>query len=72
MSVLKRIEQEALTELRKGGLIKQDAADLLVKKKLVTAHPLELTDAGRIVCELLQEIEALQGSEGSSTRGAFS
>jgi hypothetical protein len=70
MSVLKQIERQALNELRKGGLIQQDAADLLIKKKLVCAHPLELTEAGRIVCQLLHEIETLQGSDDSGTRSA--
>jgi hypothetical protein len=68
MSVLNQIERQALNALRKGGLIEQEAAELLIKKKLVNAHPLELTEAGRIVCQLLQEIETLQGSDDSGTR----
>jgi hypothetical protein len=60
MPVLKPDERHALNELRKGGMIQQDVLDVLVRKKLATAHPLELTEAGRIVCELLLEYETLQ------------
>jgi hypothetical protein len=60
MPVLKPDERQALNELRKGGMIQQDVLDVLVRKKLATAHPLELTEAGRIVCELLLENETLQ------------
>jgi hypothetical protein len=60
MPVLKQDERQALTELRKGGMIQQEALDALVKKRLASANPLELTEAGRIVCELLLEIETLQ------------
>jgi hypothetical protein len=60
MPVLKPDERYALNELRKGGMIQQDVLDVLVRKKLATAHRLELTEAGRIVCELLLENETLQ------------
>jgi hypothetical protein len=60
MPVLKPDERQALNELRKGGMIQQDILDVLVRKKLAMAHPLELTEAGRIVCELLLENETLQ------------
>jgi hypothetical protein len=60
MPVLKQMERQALSELRKGGMIQQETLDVLVKKRLASANPLELTEAGRIVCELLLEIETLQ------------
>jgi hypothetical protein len=60
MPVLKPDERQALNELRKGGMIQQDILDVLVRKKLAMAHPLELPEAGRIVCELLLENETLQ------------
>jgi hypothetical protein len=67
MSVLKPDERHAMNELRKGGMIRQEVLDALVNKKLASAHPLELTEAGRIVCELLQEIDMLRRDDASDS-----
>jgi hypothetical protein len=71
MAALSRVERDALAELRKGGLIQRDSLERLVKKNLVRANPLELTEAGRVVCALLQEIEALQREDDATTRGSY-
>lgn len=71
MAALDQVERDALMALRKGGLIRQEALERLVKKNLVRANPLELTEAGRVVCALLQEMEALQGADDATTRGSY-
>jgi hypothetical protein len=71
MSLLKPDERAALKMLRKGAFAEHSAVDQLVKQKLVRRNPLELTEAGRIVCDLLAEIENLSKGEDSSTRGEY-
>jgi len=71
MSLLKPDERAALKMLRKGAFAEHCAVDQLVKQKLVRENPLELTEAGRIVCDLLAEIESLSKEGDSSTRGEY-
>lgn len=71
MATLNPSERDALKTLRKGGLIQQEALDQLVRKKLAIATPLELTDAGRIVCELLLEIDTMRRDDDADTRGSY-
>jgi hypothetical protein len=68
---LKHSERAALNMLRKGAFAEHDAVDTLVKQKLVRQNPMELTEAGRIVCDLLAEIETLSKDEDSGTRGEY-
>lgn len=71
MATLNQVERDALAAIRKGGFIQQESLDRLIKKNLVKASPLELTEAGRVVCALLQEIEALQRVDDAATRGSY-
>jgi hypothetical protein len=71
MSILKLSERAALKMLRKGAFAEHHAVDQLVKQKLVRQNPLELTDAGRIVCDSMAEIEKLGIDEDSSAQGEY-
>jgi hypothetical protein len=72
MSALNSSERDALGALRKGELIKQESLEVLRKKKLISAtRPIELTEAGRIVCELLQEIEGLQREDDAHSTSSY-
>lgn len=70
MTHLNSGEREALKTLGKGGFAPEGIVQQLIKKKLATANPLALTVAGRIVCELLLELERL-GRDDDDTRGEY-
>lgn len=71
MNSLTSEERQALQALRSGGHLSQKIFSQLLAKKLVTDAPLELTAAGRIVCELLQEVEQLTRLDDPATRGRY-
>ena len=71
MAALTPEERQALRSLRNGEHLPQAAFEQLLNKKLVSPSPIELTHAGRIVCELLQEIDRLKREDDSATRGGY-
>jgi hypothetical protein len=71
MATLSTDEREALRRLRKGDLVQEELLHELVKKKLAKASPVELTEPGRIVCELLKEIESFTRRDDSGTRSTY-
>jgi hypothetical protein len=71
MAVLTTEERQAIQALRNGGHLPQKVFAQLLKKKLVTDSPVELTVAGRIVCELLQEMDQATRGDDSDTRGEY-
>ncbi|HMO83464.1 MAG TPA: hypothetical protein PKC18_00950 [Lacipirellulaceae bacterium] len=71
MAILTIDERQALRSMRDGGHLPAAVFNLLVEKKLVSQSPIELTPAGRAVCELLQELDALKLADDSATRGEY-
>ncbi len=71
MAALTTGERRALRSMRNGEHLPQAAFDQLLNKKLVSHSPVALTQAGRIVCELLEELDHFKRDDDSATRGEY-
>ena len=63
MAQLSEEEREAILARVDGGLVPKELFDQLIKKGIFASRSSDLTEAGRMIAELLVEIRQFRGSK---------